>query len=165
MQRGIYFHHHTLSLAASMSCKSRLYFFTPLLRVWSKCFRSCTKNVHTSVSLWRQGMPQRVFDTSFHIYLIRWCQKEGNWQFTMASFVSSRIEQTVWPIWQHYFILSSFAILKYHLYEIDMKIILKCLQDILLYSLTPETYSDAQAIWMDNIYSILKGSSRRISLM
>ena len=102
-ERGIYIFTiaHYLWLQACHA-KADYIFFTPLLRIWSKCFRSRTKNVHTSVSLWGQGMPQRVFDTSFHIYLIRWCQKEGNWHFTMAPLLG----QTVWPIWQHYFILS-----------------------------------------------------------
>ena len=93
---------HTISGCKHVMQKQIIFFSPPLLRIWSKCFRSRTKNVHTSVSLWSQGMPQWVFDTSFHIYLIRWCQKEGNWHFTMAPLLG----QTVWPIWQHYFILS-----------------------------------------------------------
>ena len=106
-ERGIYIFTiaHYLWLQACHA-KADYIFFTPLLRIWSKCFLSRTKNVHTSVSLWGQGMSQRDFDTSFHIYLIWWSQKEGNWHFTMAPLLG----QTVWPIWQHCFILPTSAL-------------------------------------------------------
>ena len=64
-ERDLFSPSHTISGCKHVMQKQIIFFFTPLLRIWSKCFRSRTKNVHTSVGLWSQGMPQRVFDTSF----------------------------------------------------------------------------------------------------